>query len=96
MEIQVTNESFVPVSYYASETPAANKMEVEVETVSSDSDHPCDAQLRAHEGADDDSDHDGPPSLLLPPPVQPAKPRHESHVQQTNCCEERTTVNPVR
>ena len=45
VEIQVTNESFVPVSYYASETPAANKMEVEIETVSADSDHPRDAQL---------------------------------------------------
>ena len=74
VEIQVTNESFVPVSYYASETPTANKMEVEIETVSSNTDHPCNAQLRAHEDADDDSDHKGPPSLLLPPPVQSTEP----------------------
>src|SRR5882757_9717163 len=70
VEIQVTNESFIPVSYYASKTPAANKMEVEIEMVSSNSDHPCDAQLQAHKDTNNDLDHEGPPSLLLPPPVQ--------------------------
>ena len=73
-EIQITNESFIPVSYYTSETPAATKMEVKIETVSSDADHPSDAQLRNYEDTDNDSNHEGPPSLLLPPPVQPAEP----------------------
>src|SRR5882757_2374049 len=85
VEIQVTNESFIPVSHYTPEATTAQKMEIEVETVSSsDADYPRDAQLQAHEDADDNSDHEGPPSLLLPPPVQPTEPRRESHVRQTN------------
>ena len=80
VEIQITNKFFVPVSYYTSKTSTAVQMKVEIETVSSNSNHPCDTQLRAYEDADDNSDHEGPPSLLLPPPVQPAEPRRESHV----------------
>jgi len=72
-EIQITNESFVPVSYYTSETPAATKMEVKIKTVSSNADHPGDAQLRNYEALTMTlTTRD--PLPPTPPPVQPAKP----------------------
>jgi len=78
VEIQITTKSFTPVSYYTSKKPAAIKMEVEIETVSSNANHPGNTQLRDYEDANDNSDNNsddkGPPSLLLPPPILPAKP----------------------
>ena len=86
VELQGTNESFISVSPFTPLDPST-KMEVEIETVSSDSDHPSDAQLRHSEDAT------GSPStatsrrsatLLPPADVQAPTSRREPHVRQAN------------
>ena len=86
VELQGTNESFVPVSPF---TPfdCSTKMEVEIETVSSDSYHPSDAQLRDSKdatGTPSTTSKRGSTSLLPPANIQTPTTRCKPHVHQAN------------
>ena len=82
VEIQITDESLVPVSPLTAQNPAS--IQVEIQTTPANADHPSGSPLRPNEDPADDPASTGVATLLQPPNLRTAAPRSDSHVGRQN------------
>ena len=83
VEVQGSHKSFIPVSPHAPHSPTACKMEVEIDSISSRSNHSGGAQLQPHEDAPQLPSAARKTTLI--PSVCATPPNRESHVRQSQC-----------